>query len=506
MKINNIWLVSLAGLVVISGNSCDKDKTRGNIIHPNIIIIYADDLGYGDLSCYGATKLHTPNIDRIAKEGIRFTNGYATSGVCTPSRFGLLTGVYPWRHKASILPGDAPLIIDTAMYTMPKMLSQAGYKTAAIGKWHLGMGDGRTNWNSKLDPGANETGFDYSYLMAATNDRVPCVFVEDGSVVGLNSDDPISVSYTENFPGEPTGKDNPELLKMQPSFGHDNSIVNGISRIGYMKGGKSALWVDENMAETFLSKTIAWIRLQKDRPFFLYYALHQPHVPRVPNERFAGLSGMGPRGDAILEADWCVGQLLDELDKLGLTENTLVIFSSDNGPVLNDGYADQAKELIGNHTPAGHLRGGKGSLFEAGTRVPFLVRWPAKIKPAVSDAVVFQLDLIASFAKMLDQPLGEGKDSENHLDAFCGQNDKGRISLVLEGVQNLAIRSGNWVMIPPSPGPAVQMTTGTEMGRSDVYQLYNLLEDPGQRINLAEKNPQRIDEMNVELQRIINRY
>ncbi len=220
---------------------------------PNVIIIYADDLGYGDVGAYGATEIETPSINRLAEGGLRFTNGYASSATCTPSRYALLTGVYPWRNEnAKILPGTAPLIIDVSQMTLPKMFGEMGYHTGIVGKWHLGLGDGHVDWNVRVSPGPNEVGFDYSYIMAATQDRVPTVYIENGMVVRLDPEDPIEINYRENFPGEPTGKENPEMLKMKWHHGHFNTVVNGISRIGYMKGGAEARWVDENMADTFL--------------------------------------------------------------------------------------------------------------------------------------------------------------------------------------------------------------------------------------------------------------
>ncbi|WP_332912918.1 sulfatase-like hydrolase/transferase [Algoriphagus boritolerans] len=239
---------------------------------PNIVVIYMDDLGYGELSAYGATELQTPNMDRLANEGMKFTNAYASSATCTPSRYALLTGVYPWRNEnAKILPGTAPLLIDVDQMTIPKMLKTKGYHTSIVGKWHLGLGDGNVDWNQKVSPGPNEVGFDYSYIMAATQDRVPTVYIENGHVVGLEKDDPILVDYENNFEGEPTGKDNPELLKMMWHHGHNNSIVNGIPRIGFMKGGENAKWIDEDMADEFLGKAQDYIRGRKNEsaPFFL---------------------------------------------------------------------------------------------------------------------------------------------------------------------------------------------------------------------------------------------
>ena len=215
----------------------DTDKKR-----PNIVLIVADDLGYGDLSCYGATGILTPGMDRLAGEGIRFTQGFCTAATSTPSRYSVMTGRYPWTNPAAkILPGNAALIIDTEAITLPKVMKQAGYITGSVGKWHIGLGDGNVDWNKRVFPGASEIGYDYSFIQAATNDRVPCVYLENNKVVGLESDDPLFVDYRKNFPGEPTGKDNPELLQMHPSVGHAGSIVNGVSRIGFQKGGKAAI-------------------------------------------------------------------------------------------------------------------------------------------------------------------------------------------------------------------------------------------------------------------------
>ena len=354
---------------------CAKDPQN-----PNIIIIYTDDLGYGDVSAYGATEISTPNMDFLANNGVKFTQGYASSATCTPSRYALLTGTYPWKEKrARILPGTAPLIIDTAQITLPKMLKNQGYETAVIGKWHLGLGTGQVDWNSHISPGPNEIGFDHAYIMAATQDRVPTVYIENGYVDGLDPSDPIEISYKRNYEGHATGKNNPELLSMMWHHGHNGTIVNGVPRIGFMKGGESAKWSDIDMADHFLNKVKKYIKSKKDKPFFLYYGMQQPHVPRTPHPRFVRATSLGPRGDVIAEADWCVGELIKTLEQEGLMENTLIVFSSDNGPVLNDGYYDDAVEKNGNHTATGVLRGGKYSLFEAGTRVPFMMYWKGKI-------------------------------------------------------------------------------------------------------------------------------
>jgi arylsulfatase A-like enzyme len=469
---------------------------------PNIVFIYMDDLGYGDMSAYGATEINTPNMDALAQGGVQFTNGYASSATCTPSRYAILTGRYPWRNKdAKILPGTAPLIIDTTQLTVPKMLQAEGYATGIVGKWHLGLGSGVVNWNERISPGPNEVGFDYSYILAATQDRVPTVYIADGHVDGLDPNDPIEVSYKHNFEGEPTGLDNPELTTMKWDHGHNNSIVNGIPRIGFMKGGEAAKWSDVDMADHFLAKAQQYVKEHKSKPFFLYYALQQPHVPRTPHPRFAGKSGMGPRGDVILEADWMIGEFVKTLENEGILENTLIVFSSDNGPVVNDGYYDDAVEKLGNHTPGGILRGGKYSLFEAGTKVPFVTYWKGSIVPGKSDAMVCQVDLLTSIAALVGSDK-IGEDSKNLLDEFMGKSTKGRESLVLEATSRTAFRKGNWAMIPPYKGPAIIKSVNIEIGNSEEYQLYDLEKDPSQRENLVQSNPDKLQELIADFERI----
>ena len=472
---------------------------------PNIVLIYMDDLGYGDVSCYGAKRLKTPNIDRLAKEGLRFTDGHSPAATCTPSRYALLTGEYAWRKKGTgVLRGDASLIIEPGRTTLPSLLQKAGYSTGVVGKWHLGLGpQGGPEWNGEIKLSPNDLGFDYSFIMAATGDRVPTVYIENRRVVGLDPTDPIKVDYEKKLGDWPTGSENPELLKMHPSHGHDMTIVNGVSRIGFMTGGKSALWKDEDMADVYTQKAISYLEQNKNKPFFLYFATHDPHVPRLPHPRFAGKSGMGPRGDAILQADWCVGEILSALDRLKLARNTLLIFSSDNGPVVDDGYKDDAVEKLGDHKPAGPLRGGKYSNFEAGTRVPFIVRWPGRVKPGVSGALVSQIDFLASFAAFTNQQLGDGAapDSFNVMPALLGKSSTGRTELI-EQASVLSLRIGLWKYIEPGKGPKIQRNTNTETGNDPDGQLYNLTDDLGETRNLISKHPDRAKEMAARVQQL----
>jgi len=447
---------------------------------PNIVVILADDLGYGDIGCYGATKVKTPHLDALAAAGLRFTDAHATSSTCTPSRYGLLTGEYPWRKKGTgILPGDAALIIQPGRPTVPAVLKAAGYTTGAVGKWHLGLGAGKIDWNGEIKPGPLEIGFDYSFIMPATGDRVPCVYVEDHRIVGLDPADPIQVRYGKNKVGdEPTGKEHPEMLKMKLSVGHDGTIVNGISRIGFMSGGHAARWNDQTLADTLSAKACAFIERSRDKPFFLYFATHDIHVPRVPGPRYRGKSGCGVRGDVIEQFDGTVGDVMATLDRLHLASNTLIIVTSDNGPVLNDGYDDDADQDFKGLFPAGPLRGGKYSIFEGGTRVPWIVRWPGHTPAgSTSDALICQVDFLATFAALAGYtlPPGAGPDSMNVLPALLGEAKTGRDLLVEHSNMDLALRQGLWKFIPSAKGPS---------------QLFDLNDDIGETRNIAERHPQ----------------
>ena len=294
-------------------------------LRPNVIVILADDLGYGDLECYGAKGVHTPCVDALAQSGIRFTNAHAMASTSTPSRYAMLTGEYAFRKQGTdVAAGNAGMIISPEQFTMADAFRQAGYATGAIGKWHLGLGakTGEQDWNGIVSPSLEALGFDYHYIMAATADRVPCVFIENGRVANYDPSAPIEVSYKQNFEGEPTGRNNPELLyNLRSSHGHDMSIVNGIGRIGYMKGGGRALWRDEDIADSIASHAVSFITSHADSAFFLYLATNDVHVPRFPHHRFRGKSTMGLRGDAIAQFDWTVGRVIEVLDSLHLRDN-----------------------------------------------------------------------------------------------------------------------------------------------------------------------------------------
>ena len=457
--------------------------------HPNVVIIYGDDVGYGDVGVNGSTKIPTPYIDKIASQGISFTDGHCTAATCTPSRYSMLTGLYGFREGVRILPPNAPLCIPTNILTLPKLFKKAGYNTAVVGKWHLGLGEknSNVNWNAEVKPGPLEVGFDYSFLLPSTNDRVPCVYVENYKVVNLDPKDPLYVGTAPEGHKStiyPYGRTNPEAETYYPAdHQHSETVINGIGRIGKMWGGKSALWNDETMADEFVNQAKNYLSKQsKEKPFFLYFSSQDIHVPRAPHPRFQGKTKLGKRGDAMVQFDWSVGAIAKILDELDLSRNTIFIVSSDNGPVYDDGYEDgstvrkSTEEADQGHDGSGPYRGGKYQIYEGGTRVPFIIRWPKKIKPAVSNALVSQIDFIASFAKLLNIELknNEARDSRNTLDAFIGKDQKGLKYTLQEANRTVAIREGNWKYIP---------------GKKNA-QLYNLSEDIGERNNMILKKPQ----------------
>ncbi len=474
---------------------------------PNVVVIYADDVGYGDLGVYGSKMIPTPKIDEFAKQSLIFTDGHCTAATCSPSRFALLTGVHAFRHGVRVLQPWSPLCIDTDKITLPKVFKKAGYKTGIVGKWHLGLGrEGGPDWNNEVKPGPLEVGFDYSFLLPVTNDRVPTVYVENHHVVNADPDDPISVNRhrRRKYPNSteyPCGIETPEAMTYyKSSHGHNNSVINGIGRIWYMFGGKSALWDDETMADEFVKQSKKFIEDNKDESFFLFFSSQDTHVPRTPHPRFHGKSELGYRGDAMYQLDWATGELLKTLEEHGLRENTIVIWTSDNGPVYDDGYQDGTVPIGSSepsdrgHYGAGPFRGGKYQIYEGGHRVPFIVGWPGVIEPGRSDALVTQVDFLASFAALLgvDIPKGEARDSRDMMDAFLGRDKKGRQQMISESF-GLALRDGEWKYIEPAQ-------PGWWPNRDPIPEaLYNLEKDPGETENLIRKHPERAQKMKERL-------
>ena len=462
----------------------------------NIVLILADDLGYGDLSAYGATAYETPHIDRLAKEGRLFADAHSPHPVCTPTRYGLMTGRYSWRTWAGSANvwSDDPLLIEEGRYTLPMLLKEAGYKTAIIGKWHLGYGrpDGE-NWteagvdyNGKIAPGPLEVGFDYYFGIPHVGQQ-PHVIIENHRIVGLTSESPLKLHRDERW-----------LAK-----------TSYLERYGYpprhhFTGGKGALYDHRDLAIRLTERAEGWIKEQADNPFFLYFAHRNTHGPIIPNERFRGKSGIGAYGDFVLELDWSVGRILDTLDEQGLAEDTLVLFSSDNGAVVRG---------LPGHRVNGRLRGQKTEAYEGGQRVPLLARWPGKIDPGSrSEALVALTDMLATFSDLLGKslPEGAGPDSFSFLGALLDrkQASSARTSLVHNSYRGgFGIREGDWKLLMFQGGGGRPVGGGGwnpfDYDRTIPYgQLYNLRDDLGEKHNLYADEPERAAAM-VELLRKI---
>jgi arylsulfatase A-like enzyme len=456
---------------------------------PNIVLILADDLGYGDLSCYGATKVETPHIDRLARDGVLFTDAHAPSAVCTPSRYAVLTGRYCWRTqlKVDCLFGHDPLLIEESRLTVASMLKSAGYSTACIGKWHLGFGKDYPDWNGELKPGPLEVGFDYYFGYPVTNAQAPYVYVENHRVVGLDPRDPIRL-----------GPD---------------------SKTNVMHGGTAARYKDEELALTLTGKAVNFIERSKDRPFFLYFTTVNVHAPYTPNGRFRETSACGVYCDFIRELDWSVGEILSALERSGVADSTLVILTSDNGGL----YSRQAYAM--GHRVNGDLLGQKTDVWEGGQRIPFLARWPKKIKEGSrSEELICLVDFMATAAAVIgtDLPRDAGPDSFNVLPALLGDTShkpvRGGAVILASESGMLAVREGDWILIlgRGSGGSTTdyarhygmrleelgRKTTGWAvkgMGEPDPSlpkgQLYNLAKDRGEAENLYEDRPEIVQRL-----------
>jgi arylsulfatase A-like enzyme len=481
---------------------------------PNIIVIMADDLGYGDLSCYGATTFKTPNIDSLAASGQKFTSGYCSASTCTPTRYSFLTGIYAFRKPGTgIAPPNGHLVIDQDTLTLPDLMKKAGYQTGVVGKWHLGLGEkGKgPDWNGELNPGPREIGFDHHFLLPTTNDRVPQVYVTESRVLNLDPADPLWVGDKKPSPDHPTGITHRDTLKMDWSHGHNATIHNGISRIGFYTGGEKARFRDEDLADKWVEQSNAFIESNKDKPFFLFYASHDIHVPRIPHERFQGVTPHGFRADSIVQFDWTVGEIMKTLDRLKLTENTLVILCSDNGPVMDDGYKDEALEKLGDHKAAGPYKGGKYSLYEGGTRTPFITSWKGHIPAGTSDQIVCTIDLAASLASLTGTPVPKDAcgDSKNIIEALLGKADaKGRSSLIQQdngGRGNYGYRSGNWKLTQHSKKSARNTIVSKTLANTKVpeFQLYDLSKDPAEKNNIINEHPAIAARLKEELRTLI---
>ena len=486
---------------------------------PNVVLIFADDLGYGDVGCYGATKVQTPNIDRLAKEGRRFTDAHSVSAVCTPSRYALLTGEYPLRGNGGRgvwgpAPITSPLLINTEQLTVADVLKNSGYDTAVLGKWHLGFGEGRNNWKEPLRPGPQDLGFDYYFGMPVVNSAPPYVYVENDRVVGGDPADPL-VHLGRNKKGvTPITPIPPEAAQRSPNqFG------------GAKKAHK--LYNDYQVGTKFAEKSVEWIKARKNKPFFLYLATTNIHHPFTPAKRFQGTSQCGLYGDYIHELDWMVGEILMCLEDNGLSDNTLVIFTSDNGGMFNRGGQAAFKR---GHKLNGDLLGFKFGVWEGGHRVPFIVRWPEKVKAGTtSNQLIGHVDMLATIAAATGQKLDKAQqgDSVNMLPAFVGEPDKPiRDHLILAPHKgtHLSVRKGKWMYIPRqgsggfggrNPGdhgfagpPAANFIGSVNSDFEDgkykkdapPAQLYDLENDVNQTRNLFREHPDVVKELSALLQ------
>ncbi|MEM6472036.1 MAG: arylsulfatase [Planctomycetota bacterium] len=490
-------LISMAGRV-----ACAEDTP------PNIVLINADDLGYGDLGCYGATKVQTPNIDRLAAEGRRFTDAHTASAVCSPSRYGLLTGRYPLRENFwGPLPFRQELSIDAALPTIASVLKSIGYETAMIGKWHLGFGKGATDWNAPLVPGPVEVGFDYYFGIPSVNSGPPFVYVENHNVVDYEPSDPFVLgkkSVTQPFPDK-----------------------GGYKAIG---GATKAhlRYRDEYVATTLTEKATSWLE-QRDgsRPFFLYLATTNIHHPFTPHPRFRGTSRCGLYGDFIHELDWVVGEVLAALKQNGSQENTLVVFTSDNGGMLNKKGQEAWKS---GHRLNGELLGFKFGAWEGGHRVPMIVRWPQRVPAgSQSDSLISQIDLLPTFAAVSGATVPEdatidGVDQSAEWLGTTKQSARKFLVISPNSPQHLTVRKGNWVYIPAQNeggfqgkrigdhllgGAAAQKLTGlinsdivagTVRANAPPAQLYDLSIDLQQRQNLYDEHPEIVEEFSQQLE------
>ena len=476
----------------------------------------ADDLGFGDVGCYGAKpkNLKTPHIDKLATNGLRFTSGYCSASTCTPTRFSFLTGKYAFRqNNTGIAPPNGPAIIQPGIETLPTLMKKAGYATAIIGKWHLGLGGpSGPDWNGELKPGPRDIGFDYCYLLPTTNDRVPQVYVENWRVKNLDPNDPLWVGRKKPNPDHPTGITHRSTLKMDWSHGHNSTIHNGISRIGFYTGGHAARFRDEDLADEWVNQSKKWIEANKDNPFFLFFSSHDLHVPRIPHERFRGTSALSYRGDVIVQLDWCVGELVKILDRLKLSDNTLIVFCSDNGPVGDDGYKDEALEKMADHSPNGPFSGGKYSVLEGGTRTPFITYWPGKIKPGVSDEIVCTIDMAASFSALTGTKLPNNAcpDSFNVLGALLGKKGaKGRDHLVQQDNGrggNYGYRVGNWKLQRHDSKRKRNVIVINKLANTPAprFALFDLSKDIEEKVDVSKKHPKVFNRMKAGLQKIID--
>ena len=488
---------------------------------PNVVLIFADDLGYGDLGCYGATKQKTPNIDKLAAEGRKFTDAHSASAVCTPSRYGLLTGEYAMRAKGPKggqgIWGPAPitsgLLIPTDTFTVADAFKEKGYDTAAFGKWHLGFKNGTNDWQEPLRPGPQDLGFDYYFGMPVVNSAPPYVYVENDKIIGSDPEDPLEYLEKENRKGKTTPITPIKAKEAQRSPNQFRGAVKA-----------HEMFNDYEVGTTLTNKATQWIKDRGEDPFFLYFATTNVHHPFTPSKRFQGTSESGVYGDFVHELDWIVGEVRKTLEETGKADNTLIIFTSDNGGMFNLGGRTAAK--LG-HSINGKLLGSKFGVWEGGHRIPFIAWWPGKIEAgSTSDQLLNLVDLNSTFAAVTGLKLTDPKDSINMLPALTGNPSEPLRSEMLSfphSKKHMALRKGKWMYIPAQNdggfggsrpnqhawgGPAV--TTLVDTPNSDIVkgkikkgapkqQLYDVENDPNETKNVIKEFPEIAKKMAAEL-------
>jgi len=459
---------------------------------PNVLILYADDLGFGDLGCYNEeSKIPTPNLDALAARGVRFVDGHSSSGICTPSRYALLTGRHHWRDFHGIVGALGGTVFKPERLTMPEMFQEKGYSTACIGKWHLGwdwdairkakgIAPNAFDWSKQIPDGPLAHGFDHYFGDTVIN-FPPYAWIENDKMAQI----PDTMMDTKKWPAIKEG--------------------NWECRPGPMVTG----WNPYDVLPTLTDKGVAYIesRADADEPFFLYFAFPCPHAPIIPNDKFDGKSKAGPYGDFVVETDATVGRLLAALEKTGMAENTVVVFTADNGP---ERYA-YVRDAKFHHWSAEPFRGLKRDVYEGGHHVPFIVHWPGVTKPGVSKALVSQIDLMATFAAALEfkLPNDAAEDSHTMLPHLRSETDTVRTSHVHNTYEGqYAIRNGDWLLVDAKNGYRSKGYTEWEKARDypadddGPVELYDLSKDIGQRNNLAKDQPERVKELQTLLKEI----
>jgi arylsulfatase A-like enzyme len=487
-------------LIVMSLTNCSPKQNK----QPNIVIIYADDMGFGDLNCQNDnSKIPTPNLDQLASEGMRFSDAHSSSGICSPSRFALLTGTYHWRRQHDIVGAFGKPFFNDTDITLPQVLKTKGYKTACFGKWHLGW-----DWQFKNEPSGEVKQWEAMRKVYLPDDIDWSKQIGGGPLA--RGFDTYFGDGTINFP--PYAWIENDMIIEAPTEEMDISNIGFETKEGeweFRPGPKVKDWNPYIVLPTLAQKTVEWINRQdSNKPFFLYFALPSPHAPIIPNDEFDGKSEAGAYGDFMVQTDWVVGQVLNAIKEKGFEENTIIIFSADNGP---EAYAWERAVKYG-HFSMGDFRGLKRDVWEGGHHVPFIFKWNGQIKPgSVSNEVISQVDIMATLATItgIELPENAAPDSYNILPVLMGE--KYDSPLREATVHNTyaskwGIRKGDWLYINSSSGghrelpePFKQLRGYTDFNTEGI--LFNMKDDPEQRVNLYEKYPDKINEMELLLQK-----